>query len=88
MTKIFVESFQDLYDAAKESTEESIASPSLAARVSHKAQEALLEAFGDATKAAKVAAQKAKVNFTYFGQRENVEDLKVDGHQCLLSSIG
>ena len=76
--EILVKPFQDLYNAAKQSSEESIASPSLANRVSKKAQEALLEALGDATKAAKVAAQKAKLNFTYFAQKENDEDLLIE----------
>ena len=76
--EILVKPFKDLYDAAKVSSEESIASPSLATRLSKKAQEALLEALGDATKAAKVAAQKAKLNFSYFGQKENDEDLNID----------
>ena len=75
MSKIQVKPFQDLYDAAKESSEEARGSPSLASRVSRKAQEALLETFGDATKAAKVVAQKAKLGFTFF---ENEDDLKID----------
>ena len=75
MSKIQVKPFQDLYDAAKESSEEARGSPSLASRVSRKAQEALQETFGDATKAAKVVAQKAKLGFTFF---ENEVDLKID----------
>ena len=79
MSKIEFQPFKDLYDAAKESSEESLASPSLATRVSKKAQEALLEALGDAAKAAKVAAQKAKLNFSYFGQKQNDEELTING---------
>ena len=85
--EILVKPFQDLYNAAKQSSEESIASPSLANRVSKKAQEALLEALGDATKAAKVAAQKAKLSFTYFGQKEDEEDLHIDGKTPLRTVV-
>ena len=66
MTKVEAKSFSDLFNTAKLSTEESLASPTLASTASKKVHKALQDTFEDATKAAKVLAQKAKLTFKYF----------------------
>ena len=80
MSKVSIDSFQKLFIAAKESTDESIASSSIGNQVSKRVQDALLETLGDAAKAAKIAAQKAKLNFKYFEKKQTDTDepLKVD----------
>ena len=80
MSKIESALFLDLYNTAKKSSDESTASTSLLSKASKKLQEALQESLGDAAKAAKVAAQKAKLSFKYFEQErsEEADDIKAE----------
>ena len=88
-SKVSTASFQQLYNAAKQSTEESIASSSIGNKASKRVQEALLETLGDAAKAAKVAAQKAKLNFKYFEkkQADNEGDLNIDNKTTVTTVV-
>ena len=73
MSKIEAKAFADLFNTAKKSTEESVASPSIASMASENDLKALQDTFEDTTKAAKVLAQKAKCSFKYFENNPDTE---------------
>ena len=78
MARIDSKTFTDLFNTAKKSTEDSMSSPTLASITSKKVQESLKETLGDATKAAILLAQKAKLSFKYYEKNKEC-DATVEG---------
>ena len=85
MSKIVSATFQSLYNTAKTSTEEAQASDPMSP--SKKVQEVILDRLGDAAKAARVATQKAKLNFSYFEKKKDEQDITIDGKTTVATVV-
>ena len=85
MSKNLSTAFQALYNRAKERSEDSNASAPMSP--SKKVKDILLESLGDAAKAARVASQKAKLNFNYFEQKVGDEDLVIDNKTTITTVV-
>ena len=85
MSKNLATAFQALYNRAKESSEESKTSAPISPP--KKVKDILLETLGDAAKAARVASQKAKLNFNYFDQKAGEGDLVIDSKTTVTTVV-